>query len=144
MVIMACLLGLAAFPATAINLAQSPRTAISRGSVAVYQEWLEKSVIVVLMVFIRSRMVAAHVSSDPWSFQGLSGISFSNVFCVKLWQRSVILMTMEKSVERSPNILIKLGNKTFLWLLVVSFLAKGADYEITAHKGCMREVLHPQ
>lgn len=62
---MACLLGLAAFPATVVNLAQSPRTAIMRGSATVYQEWLEKSVIVVLMAFICSRMVAAHVSSDP-------------------------------------------------------------------------------
>lgn len=65
MVIMAYLLGLAAFPATAVNLAPFLRTAIMRGSVTVYQEWLEKSVIVVLMAFIRSRMVAAHVSSNP-------------------------------------------------------------------------------
>lgn len=64
MVIMACILALAAFPATAVNLAQSPRTAIIRGIVTVYQEWLEKSVIVVLMASMHSRTVAAHVSSN--------------------------------------------------------------------------------
>lgn len=62
---MACLLGLAAFPATAVSLARSPRTAIIRGSVTVYQEWLERSVIVVLMAFTHSRMVAAHPVTVP-------------------------------------------------------------------------------
>lgn len=62
---MGCLLGLAAFPATAASLAQCPRTAIIRGSVTVCQEWLERSVTVVLMAFMHSRMVAAHVSSNP-------------------------------------------------------------------------------
>ncbi|KAJ7400530.1 hypothetical protein BTVI_104660 [Pitangus sulphuratus] len=64
-VIMACLLGLAAFPATAVNLAQSLRTAMIRGNVTVYQEWLEKSVIVVLTAFMHSRMVAAHPVTVP-------------------------------------------------------------------------------
>lgn len=62
---MACLLNLAVFLATAVNLAQSPRSATIRGSVTVYQAWLEKSVITVLMAFIRSRMVAVHVSYNP-------------------------------------------------------------------------------
>lgn len=65
MVIMACLLGLAVFPATAASLAQSPRTVMTRDSVTVYQEWLERSVIVVLTAFMPSRMAAAHVSSNP-------------------------------------------------------------------------------
>lgn len=63
--IMGCLLGLAVFPATAVSLAPCPRTAIIRGSVTVCQEWLERSVIAVLMAFTHSRMVAAHVSSNP-------------------------------------------------------------------------------
>lgn len=65
MAIMDCLLDLAVFPATAVNLAQSPRSATIRGSVTVYQAWLEKSVTTVLMAFIRSRMGAVHVSYNP-------------------------------------------------------------------------------
>lgn len=64
MAIMACLLGLAVFPATAASLAQSPRTVMTRGSVTVYQEWLERSVIIVLTAFTPSRIAAAHVSSN--------------------------------------------------------------------------------
>lgn len=62
---MGCLLGLAAFPATAVSLARCLRTAIIRDSVTVCQEWLERSVIVVLMAFTRSRMVAAHPVTVP-------------------------------------------------------------------------------
>lgn len=57
---MACLLDLAVFPATAVNLAPSLRTAIIRGSVTVCQEWLEKSVIAVLMAFTPCRRAAVH------------------------------------------------------------------------------------
>lgn len=92
--IMACSLGLAVFPATAASLARCPRTVIIRGSVTVYQEWLGRSVIAVLVAFMHSRMVAAHVSSNPRSFQSLSGISFSNILCVELWQRAVVSMTI--------------------------------------------------
>lgn len=96
--IMGCLLGLAAFPATAVSLARCLRTAIIRGSVTVCQEWLERSVIAVLMAFTHSRMAAAHVSSKPQSFQSLSGISFSDILCVELSQRSVVLMMIQKNL----------------------------------------------
>lgn len=96
--IMGCLLGLAVFPATAVSLARCPTTAMIRGSVTVCQEWLERSVIAVLMAFTHSRMVAAHVSSNPRSSQSLSGISFSNILYVELWQRSLVVMTIRKNL----------------------------------------------
>lgn len=112
MAIMACLLDLAVFPATAVNLAPSLKTAIIRGSATAYQEWLEKSVIAVLMAFTRCRMVAVHVSSNPWFFQGLCEILFSSVLYFLLQQCSVGLINIPRSLGNGfLTLWLSLGTK---------------------------------
>lgn len=102
---------MAAFPATAVSSAQSPTSVTIRASVAVYQEWLGRSVIVALTASTRSRTGAAHVSSNRRPSQGLPGISFGNVFDMKLWQRSGF---SGDYLQKSPNTLINLGNNPVL------------------------------
>lgn len=118
MVIMAWILDLAAFPATAVNMAQSPRIVMMKDSVTVYQEWLGRSVITVLMAFMHSRMVAVHVSSNLCSPQSLfhfEDFFQHSILCYASGKVSLRNIHKSLTMEWSPHTSAKqIFKKTFL------------------------------